>query len=68
MKIQNIQHLDFLGTGVKYKWLVLERNGDLSIENIGSIEQVDESIIIQSYNWKELYGELGTRKICIYNV
>lgn len=63
MKIQILLFLDILGTGSEYVFKEIEKISNISSEKTVRIQNVDNSTIIKTFNWSNLYGKLGERKI-----
>ena len=72
-KIQKIQLLDILGTGTEYIWEEIEKNPNIAVEetietltyNLSDMTEIKDDVINSSwkFNWSELYGELGERRV-----
>ena len=63
MRIQILFFLDILGTGSEYIVKEVEKISNISSEKTVTIQNIDNSTIIKTFDWSILYGKLGERKI-----
>ena len=63
MRIQILFFLDILGTGSEYIFKEVEKISNISSEKTVTIQNIDNSTIIKTFDWSILYGKLGERKI-----
>lgn len=63
-KILEIVQQDLLGTGLEYIWEEVPKLSNIPSENTGLVtENNKEKIIKKKYDWINLYGKLGERRI-----